>query len=259
MTIFEWTSTIKINIVMLYLVGLWSESDKYDLYTLYTIFTTIILMGGHNFFQTMNIFFVYNNLEALTETVFITVTEVLASMKMYLFIRNVKLRKKLMRTLTSVTFQPRNSKQMQVVQPALKSWKMMYITFSSMTSYTVVIWTILPLLNNSFKEGRLPFAAWYPYDSRKSPFYEFTYVYQVLSTFYLAVANLNMDTLIAALMVLTGSQCDLLCHNLQTLESGMQSASSFNKNMIKCVQHHRDIVRYLLPKKSFLVSQVCPF
>mgnify|MGYP005984701773 FL=1 len=232
---------------MLYLVGLWSESDKYDLYTLHTFFTTIIVMGGHNFFQAMNIFFVYNNLEALTETIFVVVTDVLASMKMYFFIRNVKLRKKLMRNLTNVTFQPRNSTQIQMVQPALKSWKVIYITFSIMASYTMVIWTVLPLLNDSFKGGRLPFAAWYPYDSRKSPFYELTYVYQVLGIWCLTVANLNMETMIAALMVLTGAQCDILCNNLHTLQSG----SDFNENMIQYVKHHRDIVRYLLPKSYF--------
>ena len=250
MTIFDWTSTIKINIVMLYLVGLWSESDKYDLYTLHTFFTTIIVMGGHNFFQAMNIFFVYNNLEALTETIFVVVTDVLASMKMYFFIRNVELRKKLMRNLRNDTFQPRNSKQINMVQPALKTWKVMYITFSIMASYTVVIWTVFPFLNNSFKTGRLPFAAWYPYDSRKSPCYELTYVYQVLAMWYLTVTNINMDTMIAALMVLTGAQCDILCNNLQT-GSDLHYRRNFNENMMKCIRHHQEVIRYLCPKNYF--------
>ncbi|XP_063925945.1 uncharacterized protein LOC135139576 [Zophobas morio] len=137
---------------------------------------------------------------------------------MYIFIRNVELRRKIMSTLKSDSFQPIHTKHLDIVQPALKSWKIMYITFTIMASYTVVIWTIFPILDKSFKKGRLPFAAWYPYDSKKSPFYELTYVYQVLSMWYLTVTNINMDTMIAALMVLTGAQCDILCNNLQTMK-----------------------------------------
>ena len=138
-----------------------------------------------------------------------------------------------------------------MVQPALKSWKLMYITFSVMTSYTVLIWTIFPFLNSSFKERSLPFAAWYPYDSKKSPFYELTYVYQVLGVWYLAVATINMDTLIAALMVLIGAQCDILCDNLKTIRSDLHPRGNFNENMIKYITHHQEIIRYLCPKIIF--------
>ncbi|XP_063925944.1 odorant receptor 49b-like [Zophobas morio] len=203
----------------------------------------------------MNIFFVYDNLEALTESIFITVTDILAWIKVYFFIRNVELRKKLIRTLTNATFQPKNLKQIHIVQPALKTWKRMYITFSVMTSYTVLIWTTFPFLDKSFKERNLPFAAWYPYDSKKSPFYELTYVYQVLGMWYLTLVTINMDTLMAALMVLIGAQCDILCNNLQTVNisrrSGFLSETSFNENLIKCIKHHREIVRFAVDCNKF--------
>ncbi|RZC39416.1 odorant receptor 46a, isoform B-like [Asbolus verrucosus] len=43
--------------------------------------------------------------------------------------------------------------------------------------------------------------------------YEVTYLYQVISIGFLAMAHLNMDTIISALMVYVGAQSDILCDN----------------------------------------------
>ena len=256
---FSWKHTIKTNILMLQLVGLWPKGDeiyKRDTYSLYAIISTIVIMGGHNFFQIINIFFVYKNLEALAGTIFITVTDVLASMKVYFFIRNVRLLKELMTTLNSKIFQPKNSNQIFMVRPALSSWKFMYVTFWIMAGSTVSMWSIFPFLDNSVKEKRLPFAAWYPHNTKISPFYEITYLYQVVGIWYLTVANLNMDTMIAALMMCVGAQCDILCDNLRNLDS----ESSFNQTIIDCVRHHRLVVRYVrlmeLPVFYFAAPEV---
>ncbi|KAJ3663312.1 hypothetical protein Zmor_007608 [Zophobas morio] len=248
---FSWNQTIKINILMLQSVGLWPKGDemyKRDLYALYAIISTIVIMGGHNFFQVMNVFFVYKNLEALTGTIFITVTDVLASIKMYFFIQNIGVIKQLMITLNSRLFQPKNSAQIDLVRPGLNSWKFMYVTFWIMTSTTVFTYSIFPFLDNSVKEKNLPFVAWYPYNAKISPLYEITYLYQVLGIWYLTVANINMDTMIAGLMMYVQTQCDILCDNLRNLGSFTQTelneGYTFNHKIIICVKHHRLMVHF---------------
>jgi hypothetical protein len=247
---FDWKLTIRVNILMLQLVGLWPKGDeiyKRNLYTLYAITSTVLIMGGHNFFQAMNIFFVYNDLEALAGTFFITVTDLLASVKMYFFVQNIGLLKELMMTLNCEIFQPKTRQQIDLVRPGLTIWKMTYVTFWVMVGATTTLMLVFPFFNNSLQQKQLPFAAWYPFSTKKSPFYEVAYLYQAVGMWYLTVANVNMDTLIAALMMYVGTQCDILCDDLKNLQD-----LSDTKNIVKCVNHHREIVRYVVVLREFI-------
>ncbi|RZC41867.1 7tm 6 domain containing protein, partial [Asbolus verrucosus] len=95
------------------------------------------------------------------------------------------------------------------------------------------------------KDSRLPFLAWYPYNSKVSPFYEITYVYQIVSISFIAIANSNIDTLIAALNMYIGAQFDILCDDLRNLQDLTQSASlSFNEKLTDCIQHHKKILSF---------------
>lgn len=246
---FDWKLTIRVNILMLQLVGLWPKGDEIyrrNLYTLYAITSTVLIMGGHNFFQAMNIFFVYNDLEALAGTFFITVTDLLASVKMYFFVQNIGLLKELMMTLNCEIFQPKTRQQIDLVRPGLTIWKMTYVTFWVMVGATTTLMLVFPFFNNSLQQKQLPFAAWYPFSTKKSPFYEVAYLYQAVGMWYLTVANVNMDTLIAALMMYVGTQCDILCDDLRNLHD-----LSDTKNIVKCVKHHREIVRYVIVLREF--------
>ncbi|CAH1367598.1 unnamed protein product, partial [Tenebrio molitor] len=86
----------------------------------------------------------------------------------------------------------------------------------------------------------LPFWAWYPYDAHSSPLYELTYVHQIISVWCLAMANVNMDALIAALMMFISAQCDVLSDNLKGL-----TGDDFNDKLVECIKHHKRIVEPL--------------
>jgi hypothetical protein len=202
---FDWKLTIRANILVLKVAGLWpkgSEIYKLNLYTLYFF----VFINGHNFFQAANIFFVYTDLEALSALIFVTITDVLASFKVYCFIRNIAILKRL-------------------------------LAFT-----TLVLWAIFPIMDGTVKDRRLPFSAWYPYNTKISPLYEITYLYQVISVWCLAIANLNMDTLIAALMMYIGCQCDILCDDMKNLRNSVES--DFNRKLLDCIEHHKTILRY---------------
>ncbi|RZC37207.1 7tm 6 domain containing protein, partial [Asbolus verrucosus] len=248
---YDWKRAIKINILILKLVGLWpheDESYKFNLYTFYAIISINFLINGHNFFQTMNIFVVYPDLEALAETIFVTITDLLASVKVYYFTRNMGQLKKLMVELNSEIFQPKSEEQMILVRPGLFSWKMTYVGFWTPVATTLFLWASFPIMDGSVKEYRLPFSAWYPFNTKISPWYELTYLHQVVSIWFMATANVNMDTLIAALMMYTGVQCDILCDNLRNL-SGVEG--EFVGKLVASMQHHRKIVKFAVNSNTF--------
>ena len=246
---FDWRLPIKINILMLQIVGLWPKGAKRytpDVFKFYATTPSLLIVSSHNFFQTVNIFFVYKDLEALTATIFITCTELLIATKMYFFIQNVGLLKELMESLDGDLFQPRDEKQVELVKPVLKFWKMLYVGYWIMVGATVVFWSIFPFLNNSVKDKELPFMAWYPYNTKITPLYELTYFYQVFTIWYLTLAAINMDTLIAALMMYVGNQCDILCDNIRNLKSPKNEydVGDSLRIIIRCVKHHREIIQY---------------
>ncbi|RZC41118.1 7tm 6 domain containing protein, partial [Asbolus verrucosus] len=156
---FDWTVTIRPNMFILKLVGLWPEGDesyKFNLYTFYVIFSITIFVYGHNFTQALNILFVINDLEAVIRTIYISLTLSIAVIKTYCIIRNMKTLKQLMIIINSDIFQPKSEKQKKLVKSNLSEWKRFYNT-------------------------------------KVSPSYEITYVYQCISLLFIATTNINID------------------------------------------------------------------
>jgi hypothetical protein len=90
METFSWTRVIRPNLVAFRFLGLWPKGStlyKANLYTLYSAVIIILLLSVHNLSQVLNIFVVYPDLQNLTETIFITVTNVLTLIKAYYFVK----------------------------------------------------------------------------------------------------------------------------------------------------------------------------
>ena len=144
--------------------------------------------------------------------------------------------KKLMRMLDDDLFQPRDVSQVALVQPNLDVWKMIYKAFMTTCCGSNLFWAVFPLLDKSSEGNRLPFLAWYPYNTKISPMYEITYAHQVLSYTCTCVTPINVDTFIAAINVYTTSQFDILCDILRNLHLS-------NNVGAKCVRHYWIILK----------------
>ncbi|KAJ3663367.1 hypothetical protein Zmor_007648 [Zophobas morio] len=248
---FVWKDTIRINILVLRFAGLWPEGVegyKLNYYTLYSL-AVIFFMNANNAFQTAYICFIYTDLQALTAIFFVLVTDWLATLKIHCFIKNARILQRLMSDLEITEFQPRNDEQVDLVRPTLKTWKIVYQAYVAVTITAVLLYCLFPLVNGTFKEFRLPYWAWYPYDTKISPNYEFTYIYQVVSIAMLASVNINMDTLIAALMMYVAIQCDILSDNLKHVKN--DEDSQFVKELEYHVTHHKMILRFARDINTF--------
>lgn len=238
--LFDWKFTPRINIFMLKLIGLWPKGDssyKLNLYLSQSIILISVFVIGHIFFQTVNILFIFDDLQSVTGTVFILLTQVMAIFKSYYLIKNMKILKRLMRMLNDKLFQPKNNKQIKAVEPFLTFWAFIYYGFTIFTVGAIVFWSVFPILDTSHQQ-RLPSLAWYPFNYKTSPYYEIVYVYQVMSTSYISSVNLNIDTLIACLNMYSGCQFDLLCDNVKSIERCKGNSSQ----LVQCILHHKMIV-----------------
>ncbi|RZC39926.1 7tm 6 domain containing protein [Asbolus verrucosus] len=247
-TRFNWKHTIRINILALKLVGLWPSSDESygcNFYTLYEMFAMIFLEIGIIFFQTVNIFFILDDLQAVTQIVFVSLMEMLAIMKSYCLIKNMRMLKRLMITVNSDLFQPKSLQQRNLIQPNLNAWKTIVSSFWFFTLGWLFFYSFCPFFDKTFKEYRLPFLAWYPYNTKTSPQYELTYLHQFVGIGYLAMVNVNTDTLIAALNMYIGAQFDILCDDLRNFhDSKINTSADANKKLKDCIHHHREILKF---------------
>ncbi|RZC43339.1 7tm 6 domain containing protein [Asbolus verrucosus] len=241
---FDWKLTIKMNISLMKAGGLWpSGNDSYDLnfYALYASVLLTLFLLGHVFFQFVHVFHTLDDLQAVTGTSFILLTEMLIILKTYYLIKNMGMLKQLMLTLDNELFQPKSIEQMLLVEPSLTFWKRIYKMFWSMAMGATFFWSIFPILDNSFQDYRLPFFAWYPYNTQTSPLYEVTYVYQILCICFDSLVAIGIDTLIAALNMYTGTQFDLLCDDLRNLHDPEERDVS--KKLIACIRRHKEILK----------------
>lgn len=241
---YDWVSTIKLDILMLKVVGLWPRNGKYslNLYSLYAVLAIHLLITSHVVFHTVEVFMVGLNLKLLIGALYMSLTESLVLIKITYFAINSRKIKILIDTLNSDRFQPKSMEQIQLVEPDLKFWQIVHRSFAILVANTVLLFNALPILSRSTKHYKLPLAAWYPYNVKKSPNYEITFFYQFLSTSFRGLSSVSMDTFVAALNTYVSTQCTILCNNLKNLKDSDEQ--NFNEKIKTCVEHHKLIVRF---------------
>ncbi|KAJ3663319.1 hypothetical protein Zmor_007612 [Zophobas morio] len=248
---FDWIYTIRSHILMLKIMGLQIKSDEKpasNLYKLYTFFSVVVIMGVHNFFQTVNIYFVYKDLEVLTPIIVVTSTCILVSVKIYFLQRNISIVNNLILSLNGDLYQPKTEKQRRNAELTLYFFNFVYLSFFSLAVMSSTAWLLIPILSNGTQDKQLPFSAWYPYDCTISPLYEFTYIYQCVATFYLVTTVVHIDTLILFLIMYITIQCDNLCDDLKNLRHDLYN---INERMIACVKHHQAILSSAVDSNKF--------
>lgn len=85
----------------------------------------------------------------------------------------------------------------------------------------------------------LPLAAWYPFETSKSPYYEMVYVHQTISLILNATLTVFTDFVMAGLTTFVGVQCDFICNELMEMDQDSSKYGSIND----IVNHHRNILK----------------
>src|SRR5699024_7939183 len=118
--VFSWEDTIRANTLTLNFVGLWPagyDTYKFDLYGIWSAISQFSFIYAHTFFQAINIIFIFDDLQAVTSNIFVTLSELLTLLKTYCMVRNMKILKQLMVTLKTDMFQPKNQRQKDLLKP----------------------------------------------------------------------------------------------------------------------------------------------
>ncbi|RZC32219.1 7tm 6 domain containing protein, partial [Asbolus verrucosus] len=119
---FDWKWAVRSNFSVMTVAGLWPSGDetyKLDFYTIYaSVLITLLLC--HVFFQIVYFVSVLDDLQALTATGVVLLSEIMIVLKAHCLTKNMGMVKQLMITLNSDLFQPKTIQQIILVKPSLK-------------------------------------------------------------------------------------------------------------------------------------------
>ncbi|XP_076179885.1 odorant receptor 67a-like [Ptiloglossa arizonensis] len=100
---------------------------------------------------------------------------------------------------------------------------------------TSVATTIVNSLAIDFRNDRLTYQAWIPYNYSSTILFQLTYTHQMFSVFILSLAHIASDVLFFGLVIQTCCQIDILEYRLNDVKTNGKTA------LQNCVRHHNNI------------------
>lgn len=217
-----------------YLVN--DESPNIKFWRLYLAISNMFFPVLLNTLQILHLFEVSSLTKAVASGYIIAVC-CMGSVKSFLIYKHRKEFLELTASLEKDKFMPRNTEQSRMASESLELYRRVKYMVLIMCTMSVMSSMITPIFN--YRERRLPFAAWYPFDITPGGIYVLVYVHQCISDFYISYMNVYTDIISAAFATFVGIQCDFLCHNLVNMKE-----EEAEDELRKCIEHHKLILRY---------------
>lgn len=221
------------------MLGLCPKKDNAYNYNVYTsisiLISTIVCVDILS--QTIEIFFILDDLSVLSAAINTLPEKYIAIAKAYQLTLHAKEFRHIIQEINTQKFQPVNSAQFLAANKCLKMFKLIFISFSSSVVGTIFLGILFPILDKT-EEKNFFAQAWYPYDSKISPFYEITYGYQCISIYIIGGIVISVDSFICFQHIFIGCQFDLLCNKLK---------HTTEDNIYNCIKQHHQILRFFKP------------
>ncbi|XP_068909798.1 odorant receptor Or1-like [Tenebrio molitor] len=194
---------------------------------------------------------VFGDIEQMTETSFLLLTNTNQALKIYVFMFNGPRVRRLIKSLEREEFQPKTRVQYETIVEEIKMSKMITKVFLFMCLVTCCLWGIFPFLDRRPGESiRLPLSGWYPFDTNRSPIFELVYVYQIFATWINGMGNITMDTFLSGCIMIISSQLAVLNEafriiKLEEQDCGeIQQKRNSTKSLVRNIRHYKNIIQF---------------
>lgn len=134
------------------------------------------------------------NVEELSHNLFLLLTNLVQVKKFYHIYRYHGRLKRLIKTIRRAEFLPKTETQYQILKKYIYKSKVITTVFLIACFATCSSWGLYPFTDN---EVSLPLAGWFPWQTKESPNFELTYIYQIIATTINGLANISIDTFIS--------------------------------------------------------------
>lgn len=228
-------NVFKYNLFALHLFGLWSFSSdgpKRLCYKLYSVIM-ISLFGLFSVTCLVSIFFILDDMTNVANTLSVSFTNVTNFIKMIPFLfQSGKLRALIDILETHLYPQGRKDQRQEkdiLIHKVQRSGSVRQVLYMSLFLSTTVMACYRPILMEEvarpsnastsalMKAKPLPFVGWFPYSYVRSPLYEITYLFQVVSSIVDSMQAASMDLFYLALIAHTSALFQLLKVSLKNV------------------------------------------
>ena len=195
--------------------------------------------------QLANMIDSFGDIERMTDASFLFLTNMVQCLKLYCFIHNASRIWKLVYSMNTEVFRPRNQAQYEILRKEIKMSKIILSLYLLACTLTCISWGVSPLLDRTSDDGiRLPLSGWYPFSTDTSPGFEFVYFYQILSTWINGLGDISMDTCISGTIMFISAQLSVLKDAVETMKPTSSSDHpTIKEALVRNVTHFKTIVQ----------------
>ncbi|CAL1685813.1 unnamed protein product [Lasius platythorax] len=238
---------LPVNFFVFRFCGIWEEHEGSNLIICFANFcyryTIVILIYHFTIFEVIELVRMRNDVEALTEGLFLVLTFVTLCLKYLNFLmRRCELRA-LLDCFRIKICQPRDSIETSILKQYDRKAKGTACFFMFLCLITGLMLLMVPLLTQD--ERSLPFKMYVPYSITTLLPYVLTYLQQSTAVIYGILLNVSFDSLVYGFIIHTCGQIELLCYRLTEIFRFLQENNEKSANnaiesfaIAECVKHH---------------------
>lgn len=254
--------TRNINIYKIF--GFWRPDSDMKYKKMHHCYTAFWLSLSFMFLLSQIIYINNNrkNVKEIAATLYVTITFISVLSRILTSYIGMNKLKIIVKNLNRPLFQVKCHTHYEIAKGTNQRYKILYDFCLFLGVMTDVFGALFPLFA---KEKIILAKAWFPYDWTQPFNYFVTYIFQNVELTWHTIMCFCVDTFTFILLVQVGVQCDMLCYTLNHLDDfcvedevlyeisetdklelrkDMEKFSdAMSKNLVVCIQHHREIVR----------------
>ncbi|NP_001177533.1 odorant receptor 124 [Nasonia vitripennis] len=241
---------LPLNFRILRYCGIWYELPEHLwlVKIVYKIFVVVVIFS-FTLSELIELALTYDDLQNLTECLFLTLTFLALCFKMINFMCRQESLKALLNTFRDEICQPKTLEEKDIIEKNRSMLRLFCISYFSLGILSGSTLVFVPFASFKSSKIELPIKTYQPYDVEDFVLFSLTYFHQILSMYLGVLINVSLDMLVCGFIFLTCGQLDLCYYRI--VSSNMYT---MNNN----IRHHavtKDIVKKM---QSFSIVVVVP-
>ncbi|XP_043252550.1 odorant receptor Or1-like [Colletes gigas] len=216
----------------------WTSPIKKFLYTVYT-FVLFVLLHSFCLTQILDIVYNVNSQDEFSENIYWTVGVALTCFKMWSLLHNRDNYAILIDELERKPLLPANTEEIEIRTKFDKVAERNAIAYMTVVALSIG-WMILSSFLKKFRNRKLTYRAWLPYNYSSSSIFLITYAYQTAGITLAMLLNIGCDTLLGGLLIHTYGQFEILRHRLNHIAKNEKDSAK------QCAHLHNDIYKLVI-------------
>ncbi|XP_050499177.1 odorant receptor Or1-like [Diabrotica virgifera virgifera] len=223
--------------------------------------------------EAINLFRIEGSVSDIASASFLFLTHMVQVVKVYYLYKYIGRIKILINLINCKEFQPKSNFQRETLKSYIKMARFITLSFWGACVCTCSFWAIYPFTLN---ELQLPLAGWFPFDTTKTPYFEWAYTFQIISTALNGISNISIDTLMSSLIMVICAQLNILNDSLRNIrpfaeaeldQKGFRNATdrdeisprlqyTMNRILVECIVHHRCILKFSTEFQALFANSI---